>query len=265
VAALVVYAAARLMRRNADVLMDRAPADAVRAARRAIQSLSPPVELRRLRLRQAGGRDFADVVIAVSPDAAVAQGHAAADRVEVALRRALPGSDVVVHVEPGSGEAALRERIRAAAMTVPEVREIHNLVMLELAEGTEASLHLKLPGDLPLDEAHAAAEEVERAIVATVPEVIRVQTHIEPLAEAARGREVLADPTGIEQIVLDETGAAPRETRFLTTPDGRVVFLTLGLEPSVSLADAHARATAVEARVRRAFPDVADVIVHTEP
>ncbi|HEY7381618.1 MAG TPA: cation-efflux pump [Gaiella sp.] len=265
VAGLVVVAAGRLMRRNVDVLMDRAPADAVRTARRAIAALEPPVELRRLRLRQAGGRDFADVVIAVSSAAAVGQGHAAADGVEAALRAALPGIDVVVHVEPGAAEFALRERVRAAAMTVPRVREIHNLTMLELDAGTEVSLHLKLPGETSLDVAHAAAEEVERAIVAAVPEVVRVQTHIEPLAEAAPGIETLEDPAEIDRIVREETGQGPREARVLTTPDGRVVFLTLGLDSAVSLAEAHARATAVEARVRRALPDVADVIVHTEP
>ena len=77
VAVLVVTAAARLIRRNVDVLMDRAPADAVEAAHDAIARLDPPVAVRRLRLRQAGGRTFADVVIGVSPGAAVGQGHAA--------------------------------------------------------------------------------------------------------------------------------------------------------------------------------------------
>ena len=48
--------AVRLIRRNVDVLMDRAPADAVDAAREAIERLDPPVVVRRLRLRQAGGR-----------------------------------------------------------------------------------------------------------------------------------------------------------------------------------------------------------------
>ena len=43
VAALVLAAAARLMRRNVDVLMDRAPADAHEAARRAIAGIEPPV------------------------------------------------------------------------------------------------------------------------------------------------------------------------------------------------------------------------------
>ena len=91
VAFLVVTAAARLIRRNVDVLMDRAPADAVLAAREAIATLDPPVEVRRLRLRQAAGRSFTDVVIGVSPGAAVGQGHAVADHVEEAVQRALPG------------------------------------------------------------------------------------------------------------------------------------------------------------------------------
>ncbi len=119
VALLVIVAAARLIRRNVDVLMDKSPADAVEAARSAIAAIEPPVDLRRLRLRHAAGRAFADVVIGVSPGAAVGQGHAVADRVEAALDRVLPGCDIVVHVEPsGESEALLRERVRAAAMTV---------------------------------------------------------------------------------------------------------------------------------------------------
>ncbi len=265
VAALVLVAAARLMRRNVDVLMDRAPADAVRAAREAIGRVEPPVEVRRLRLRQAAGRAFVDVVIAVPSEAGVGQAHAVADRVEAAVERVLPESDVVVHVEPHGGEAAVRERVRVAAMAVPGVHEIHNLTVLELDGRVEASLHLKLPGDLRLEAAHEIAEQVEREIVGTVPEVTAVQTHIEPLAEPAPGHEVTRDSREVERIVLEETGRAPRETRFLDTVEGLVVFLTLGLDPASTLAEAHAQASGVEERIRGALPGVADVIVHTEP
>src|ERR1044071_2496796 len=100
VGALVLAGAARLIKANVDVLMDRAPVDAEAAAVAAIGARRPSVELRRLRMRQAGGRQFADVVIGVPPSAGVGQGHAAADAVEAAVGRALPNADVVVHVEP---------------------------------------------------------------------------------------------------------------------------------------------------------------------
>jgi cation diffusion facilitator family transporter len=270
VGGLVLTAAARLMRRNVDVLMDRAPADAQEAALLAIAGIEPPVTLRRLRMRSAAGRHFADVVIAVSPDAAVGQGHAAADAVEAAVERALPETDVVVHVEPEEEDAVTRELAQAAAMRVQRVREIHNVSVLHVDGRTEVSLHLKLPGDLSLDEAHAVASDVEHAIEQALPAVDAVRTHLEPLAEEAQGRSpervtVARDADAVTRIVVRRTGVAPRELRFLETEEGLVVFLTLGLDPNVPLAEAHSRASEVEEQIRGALPGISEIIVHTEP
>jgi divalent metal cation (Fe/Co/Zn/Cd) transporter len=220
-------------------------------------------------MRQAAGQHFADVVIGVPPGAAVGQGHAAADAVEEALHSALPESDVFVHVEP-QDEAALRERVHAAAMTVPRVREVHNLRVLSVGGDLEVALHLKLPGELSLGDAHDVASSVEQAISRAVPEVASVQTHLEPLREPGAGHtpaadEVQADADAVLRVVSERTGGVPRELRFLRTDEGLVVFLTLGLEPTRELASAHALASEIEQEIRRAAPQIADVIVHTEP
>jgi cation diffusion facilitator family transporter len=265
VGVLVLLAASRLMKANVDVLMDRAPAEAEAAALAAIEALEPSVELRRLRMRQAGGKQFADVVIGVPPGAAVGQGHAAADAVEAAVEDALPQADVVVHVEPLE-DSGLRERAHAAALAVPRVREVHNIALLQVGGRTELSLHVKLPGDLSLEAAHQVAEELEAAICRAVPEISGVQTHLEPLTEASEGREVTADGAAtVLRIVRDATGREPRQLRFLRTDAGLVAFLTLGLDGTSSLGQAHARASEIEERIRLERPDIADVIVHTEP
>ena len=264
VAVLVLIAAARLMRRNVDVLMDRAPADAEEAARVAIAAIGPRVELRRLRMRQAAGRQFADVVIGVSPSSPVGEAHAAADAVEEAVQRVLPGSDVVVHVEPGDGSDP-RERAYAAAAAVPGVREIHNLSLVDIGGRNELSLHVKLPGEISLAEAHDVAEQLEAAILGAVPSVDSVQTHLEPLTVDLAGQEVTGDAVAVERIVSDVTGSRPRELRFVRTDAGVVAYLTLGLDGATSLDAAHARASEIEARIRVEAPDIADVVVHTEP
>jgi divalent metal cation (Fe/Co/Zn/Cd) transporter len=216
-------------------------------------------------MRQSGNRQFADVVIGVPPGAAVGQGHEAADRVEAAVHDALPRSDVVVHVEP-QNESVLRERALAAAVRVPRVREVHNVSVLDVGGRTEVSLHLKLPGDLTLEEAHEVATAVESAIIASVPEVDAVQTHLEPLAEAGLGRAAEeVDGEVVTRIVREVTGSAPRELRFLHTDEGLLAYLTLALDPGTPLAEAHARASEVEERLRLERPDITDVVVHTEP
>jgi cation diffusion facilitator family transporter len=265
VAVLVVTAAARLMRRNIDVLMDRAPLDAEAAALRAIGRISPAVHVSRLRMRQAAGRHFADVVIGVSPGAAVGQGHATADAVERAVQAALPEADVVVHVEPLEAQADLRERAHAAALGVPRVREVHNVSVLAVDGGTELSLHLKLPGDLRLEEAHSIAEDVERAITDAVPEISSVQTHLEPLAEEAGAARVAGDAATLRRIVRDAIGAVPDDVRFLDTDEGLVAHLTLRLGSETALAEAHAQASRIEEEIRRRLPEISEVVIHTEP
>jgi cation diffusion facilitator family transporter len=265
VAVLVLLAAARLMRGNVDVLMDRSPPDADAAAREAIGRVDPPVELRRLRLRRSAGRHFADVVIGVPPGAGVGQGHAAADRVEQAVQDALPESDVVVHVEPGTAEA-LREQVHAAALGVPRVREVHNVRVVTVDGGVEVGLHLKLPGDLSLEDAHEVASQVEQAISGELPNVVRVQTHLEPLREEESGeRTAPPDEDAVVAVVRELTGEEPREVRLVRTDEGLLVFVTLRVSPDRTLAEAHALASEVEEEIRRQRPEIADVVVHTEP
>ncbi len=270
VAVLVIAAAIRLARGNVEVLMDRVPAAAAASAQAAIERDAPGVEVRRLRVREAAGSYFVDAVIGIRPDAAVAQGHAAADAVEAAIRRDLPRSDVVVHVEPGEAHG-VRERVHAAASGVARVHEVHNVRVLTVGGCPEVTLHLKLPPAMSLDEAHHVATEVEAAIRAAEPELAVIHTHIEPLAGERDGAEPSAADTGDEQeaitsVVRERTGAAPEGLRLRRREDGRLVaLLTVSVPAGTALAAAHEVASEVEREVRRRAPAIADVVVHTEP
>ena len=155
-------------------------------------------------------------------------------------------------------------------MKVRSVREIHNVAVLQVDGRTEVSLHLKLPADLPLEEAHRIASDVERAIEDSVPGVDTVQTHLEPLAEEAEGHravdtDVSHDVEAVDRIVAERSGRKPREVRFLQTTDGLVLFLTLGVDASSTLDEAHRRASQIEEEIRAALPGISEIIVHTEP
>lgn len=267
IAAIIFAAAARLIAENANVLMDRTPAGARDAAERALAHLEPGIELMRLRLRESAGRYFADVVAAVPPGQAVIEGHQAADLIERAIHGALPGSDVVVHVEPRRSGLDLRDRVLEVALSEPLVKEVHDITIYEQRDMVSVSLHLKFPDDLALTQALAVAARIERTI-ADRPEVGEVQTHLEPLERplSARGADSdgeLAQVRRIEQVVMERTGSVPRQAKLLCTDAGRVVFLTLDVDAETSLIDAHQLASELEDELRKALSGIADVVVHT--
>lgn len=268
IAALILATATRLIAENANVLMDRTPAEAREAAERALARLEPDIELVRLRLRESAGRYFADVIAAVAPGAAVIEGHQAANRIEAAIETALPGSDVVVHVEPRRSGLDLRDRILAIALAEPLVKEVHDITIYEQNGSAGVSLHLKFPADLDLHAALAVTERIEQAIRAR-PGVSEVQTHLEPLerpliARPATTSTDLDAMREIKRIVLQWTGTEPRGTTLFRTEAGRVIFLTLGVGAETSLVDAHQLGGELEEELRQQVPDIADVIVHTE-
>jgi divalent metal cation (Fe/Co/Zn/Cd) transporter len=129
-------------------------------------------------------------------------------------------------------------------------------------------MHLKLPADAPLEEAHDVAERVEVALRAE-PGVCEVQTHLEalerPLAAQTGELEDAIDAQRIRELVAERTGEPPRELSLMQTPAGPVVFVTVGVAPDMGLPEAHELASRLEEDIRRGQPRMADVVVHTEP
>jgi cation diffusion facilitator family transporter len=269
VAAIIFTAASRLIYENARVLMDTTPLEAQAAAEAAIRALDD-VELRQLRLRESGGHYFADATIGAAPDQALVASHRVADRVEAAVRGALPGSDVVVHVEPLREGLDLRARALAIALAEPAVQEAHDIGIYRRGDRCSVSMHLKLDAATPLADAHEVAERIEAALRREA-EVDDVQTHLEPLEEpyAATVAEEDAATERIEALVEERTGAPPRRLELLKTELGLVVFVDVVASPDATLEAAHDMARRLEQEIRRNRPQgsarIIDVVVHTEP
>ena len=271
VAGIIFAAAGRLIYENARVLMDTAPTDAHARAEAAITGLGDAVELRRLRVRESGGHYFADAVVGVPPGQAVVEGHGTADAVEAAVRDALPGSDVVVHLEPRREGLDLRDRALAAALAEPLVREAHDITIYEHDGLASVSLHLKLAPEVAIGDAHDVAERVEAALRAE-PGVQDVHTHLEPLEQpvAAQPDDEGGQPDDAEReritgLVVERTGQPPRELRLLRAAGGLVVFVSVAVRADLTLPAAHELASRLEDDIRRGQPHMQDVVVHTEP
>ena len=211
VAAAVSLATLRLGKRSVDVLMDRSPQGLVDKIESAAAGAEGVADARRVRVRTSGNQVFADITVAAGRTASLERAHDIAEEVEREIERVAPGTDVVVHVEPVSETSGLVERVQAAANRVPDVHEVHNVLVHAFDEGgrrrLQVSLHAKVTPDLSLAEAHDVSEKVEGAVAQELGGGARVDSHIEPLERTSFGRDV----TSARQDIVSEVIRAALE------------------------------------------------------
>jgi len=266
VAGLVLVAAARLALRNIDALMDRAPSGLDRQIGQIAQAVPGVAEVRSVRVREAGGESFADVVIGVSRLEGLERSHQTMDEVEDAVRSQIGPAQVTVHVEPSTGAEAPNERVAAAALRVPGVVETHNISVLEQGSGGRAiTLHVRLPEDMPMREAALTVEQLKREIRSEFG-VARVYAHVEPSALGAQpARDIGAEQPQLvraaSEAVTRVAGQGAAEVVIYRQGERLLVVTSLRAEPGRSVREAHVLASRVEDAVRDALDSVDDVIV----
>lgn len=270
IAGYVSFSSISLARRAIDVLMDRAPTGIIERITELALGVEGVEEVRRVRMRYVGGEPQTDLVIAISRRVPLETAHHVTEEVERVVRGAAPRADVIVHVEPIADERVITELVTSIAITEPQVAEVHNVYVTFQEGKCQISLHVKFPGEMTLSEAHSIAESLERQIQSQVPNVSRVDTHLEPLIEPLAGRDV----TGTQSTLVAWAKAlAQRQPEVFNchevivtgTQSGLSLVMHCEAAPGLSVSEVHNASTRIEAEVHRGWPEVERVTVHFEP
>ena len=274
VAGAVLWGVVRLGRSSVDVLMDSAPEARANEIVEAIARVPGVSEAKRVRVRAAGDRLFADVTVAAGRTTSLERAHDISEAVEREIEDAVPGVDVVVHVEPIAETGALNERVAASASKVPGVTEVHNVSVHSFDEGgnakLHATLHAKVSGGTSLKEAHDISDLIEDAVSKEMGSEVRVDTHIEPLQQTAVGRDVTSQRDdlvrSVTALALEEPDVLDCHEVLITSADEELsALLHVRARGDLPLARIHGASERIEKAIHAAHPDVGAVLIHFEP
>ena len=139
VAANVCWVAVGIIRRSFDGLMDHAlPASEQQLVRTALEAfMQPGLHFHALRTRQAGARRFVDFHLLVPGDWSVNRAHEFSDDVEAAIRKALPGVETTVHIEPIEVEASWKDSDLLPLELLDNVFGGHRALLVIASAGAE--------------------------------------------------------------------------------------------------------------------------------
>ncbi|HEY3413049.1 MAG TPA: cation diffusion facilitator family transporter [Armatimonadota bacterium] len=146
-------------------------------------------------LWEHSGKTHVDLHAELPDGMELGDAHDVADAMEQAIHEALPDvSSVTIHIEPREDRQGVTEditahsksvisRVEAAAAAVGGVLECHDVSVLKTAQGHRVAMHCVFDASLSVSEVHRISSQLEERVQRTVPNVIRVTTHPEPLGK----------------------------------------------------------------------------------
>jgi cation diffusion facilitator family transporter len=291
VSGIVIWVSLQLIKETIDALLDRAPEEFATQIRNSIRDVEGITEVRRVRVRRAGNKLFADVVIAAPRIYTFVQTHELSERVEKAAmdgvhtRAPQAEVDVLVHVEP---TASPSETVIDQIHYLAELQgvHVHDIRVREVSGKLEADFDVEVQSDMNLEEAHNVATRLEQAILQSNDLLRRVTTHLEaPDARVVSRKDVTQQyPDMAAQIIRIADGIAGAGSAHdvhlyrsyitrndnLNGSDGEqnaeldLVLHTI-FDPHIPLSQAHVQAEEIQRALRHAYPDLGSVVIHTEP
>jgi len=267
VAGIIARTAAMVAWRSGDILMDRAPAGAEKQLRAAIQAVPGVREVRSVRVRKSGPTLLGDASIATARMLSLEAAGALVDEVKRVAKATLPSLELTVVVEGQTRPSDLVERVHAAAARNGGVRDLHNVTVERESDGSlHLTMHAKLPGDMTLATASLASAELERTLRDELPDATRIDIHLEPMEpHVVRGEDVTSRRAQLAARMREVVNAHPEVRRCvdveLSDRHHRIyAHVVAELDGEVSLEHAHRVESELEGQIRRALPEVHEVV-----
>lgn len=272
VVVLIGRAAWQIVRNTGGILVDTAPFTTTQLV--AIVEQVPSVG-RVLRARSRGSVDAAlvDIDVEVAPEMTADHTAAIATAVREKLEQSFDGiREVDVHFTPALSakpDYVLTARAAADALGLAT----HEVRLADAPEGKILEMHVEVPSDQTLGEAHEVVSQLEQQVRSSLPDVAEVVTHIEPAQPAPDEpfNEML--PTECSEVEDDvlvllkqrEPAMDWHDVRASSYETGYAVTLHVTLPAQLPLLQAHQVAEDAELLVRTEIPYVERVTIHTEP
>jgi cation diffusion facilitator family transporter len=274
VAMIVVYVSIKLGRKAVDALLDRAPQGLAERLAQSVGTVNGIERVSRARVRDVGNKIFVDLAVDVPRHLSFEETHQLTEEAQKAVQAISPDADVVVHADPSSASEGVLEQIQSIA--AQEHLSIHNITTHKTERGLWIDLDLEVDPQMSFERAHDMATDLENKmreeLIRLENPVAKISAHIEPRTkDSAVGIPLAASESAafikrVESIQKGLAGAEGCHDIELHRLDGKLYLsLHLLIDSGISIDEVHCIAEQMEAILRREFPELGRIVIHTEP
>jgi cation diffusion facilitator family transporter len=260
-----------------DALTDRyAHTEDYEKASRMIKSVEGTQNIEALRMRHSGPKLFIEATIAINRILPFATVEHILNEIKEKLEREFSGAEVNLRSH------AVKLEHESTFETIKLITSEHGVLPhnIELSKDEKGSitldLHLEFPPASSFAGAHRKSEYIEADIKKHLPGITKIILHLEE-ERPDYAMTTVHDLTSDKKVLADEMSALAKASHPLVKDVRELILFqsepfkelklsfTVILDKALSLADAHEIVTTLERLLRKKYPELSRIVIHSEP
>ncbi|MCX7805867.1 MAG: cation-efflux pump [Planctomycetota bacterium] len=273
IAAVILWIGWRVTRKAFSPLMDSSlPPEDVEKVKAAINAGPRGLfTFHKLRTRKAGGRAMIDVHLQFAGSTGLEEAHRESHRTGDRIRAAIPGAQVLVHIEPGRENDGLPRdhpwvaAIRAAILQDARVLDVPRLIVRDIAGSPRADVVVAVDPGINMADGDVLLEAIRERVSKALPGT-RI-AHLRMFASDIPSAGPDAVPTEIAERLTGITAGFPglHSLHIHRTKGGYDVDCHLYCPKRMPFEEVHRLADMLEETIRDELGETVEVNVHAEP
>ncbi|MFH1699763.1 MAG: cation diffusion facilitator family transporter [Candidatus Zixiibacteriota bacterium] len=270
VALFIITAIYRLGKQSIDVLLDRAPVNTEGKIFKIVTSEPEVIGVDSIRLRSDGRTTFAELILDVDRSLSFARTSELKDRLHENVRLAMKDVDVTCSFRPISPES---EKITSAIQYIVSSFGLsnHHVIISEEEGGHFVSMHIEMPGDTTLNDAHNLTGEITKKLHKTVTGLKKVVIYTQPYkSDTSLAGGALPDidwVAGRVKSIVESFQDVEDCHNIVLTPhkNGLALSADMRLDGKMTLAKTDSVSIRVQEKLHDEIPELKSITLHLEP
>lgn len=270
VSIIVVYVSIELGKRTIECLLDAAPKGVYEKIMDGLSQIPGILSIRRVRVRPSGPSTFVDMILEIPRNTSFEESHMISDKAKKVVKEFIDRSDVIVHLDPiVLNQDSIIENVNSVAAR--NGLSVHSIRVNQNNNGIDLDMHLEVPEDFTVIEAHERASQVEEQLHTEMPILTEIVIHIEPLGDLVSRHQVdVAESKKIKTAILSLPtyfkGVSDCHRIILYQEGGQIsLSFHCTLPPDLNISKAHKLTGDMERSLTNQFPELDRVYIHVEP
>lgn len=270
VSLLILFFGVRFVIKTVRNLLGYVPEELTNLVEKCLDDFEEIQKINSIKIQEVGNINFININLSLKSSFHLSQVEKIKAKIKDKLLEKIPDSEIFIETSSSNYDSNLEEKIKEIVLNESKVKDIHNIIIMNIKDELHVSIHIELGSDIKLAEAEEITKRIEDEIKKISSDIDQIYIHI----EVENNKEEWKDITKESEIFIDNIKECVKDFTDVNTCHNFTILFKDGkynisfhcrFSNNLDISEVHRQTTEIENKIKSKLKNIEELTIHAEP